>query len=151
LTAGEDGNVRLWDTATGTSRDKPVAHHNQVRAVAYSPDGKMILTGSLDFTARLWDAATARPLGKPMEHQGSVSAVAFNPDGKTALTGSYDRTARLWSIPGPLEEDVDRIRLWIQTLTGLELDAQGDFHFLDTETWQERRDRLEQLGGLPGT
>ena len=99
----------------------------------------------------LWDAHTARPLGKPMKHQDTVSAVALSPDGKTALTGSYDKTARLWSIPSPVDGDVDRIRLRIQGLTGLELDPQGDFHVLNTETWHERRDRLERLGGPPGS
>ena len=64
--------------------------------MAFSPDGKTVLTGSSDKTARLWDAATGRPLGLPMTHQDRVSAVAFSPDGKTVLTGSWDKTARLW-------------------------------------------------------
>ena len=67
-----------------------------MRCVAFSPDGKTILTGCYDKTARLWDAATGRPLGPPMEHSGRVLTVAFSPDGKTILTGSYDKTARLW-------------------------------------------------------
>ena len=67
-----------------------------VYAVAFSPDGKTILTGSLDNTARLWDAATGRPLGQPIVHSSAVMSVAFSPDGKTILTGSYDKTARLW-------------------------------------------------------
>ncbi len=57
-------------------------------SVAFSPDGKTILTGSCDTTARLWDAATGRPLGRPMEHRAPVWSVAFSPDGKTILTGS---------------------------------------------------------------
>ena len=65
-------------------------------AVAFSPDGKAVLTGSEDKTARLWDAATGQPIGRPMRHQGGVLAVAFSPDGKTVLTGSEDQTARLW-------------------------------------------------------
>ena len=40
--------------------------------VAFSPDGKTVLTGSDDRTARLWDAATGRPLGHPMTHQDGV-------------------------------------------------------------------------------
>ena len=106
--------------------------------------------------ARLWDAATARPLGKtsgfpPLVHQGPVYAVAFSPDGKTALTGSDDKTARLWNLPSPVPGDVGRIRLWVQVLTGVELDEQGDYRVLDTATWQQRRDLLRRLGGPPGS
>jgi WD40 repeat protein len=71
-------------------------HQGSVKHVAFSPDGKTILTGSSDHTGRLWDAATGRPIGAPLQHQDSVDAVAFSPDDKTVLTGSKDETARLW-------------------------------------------------------
>jgi WD40 repeat protein/tetratricopeptide (TPR) repeat protein/tRNA A-37 threonylcarbamoyl transferase component Bud32 len=73
-----------------------LSHQGLVFAVAFSPDGKTILTGSGDGTARLWDAASGRPIGQPMRHERRITSVAFSPDGKTILTGSEDGTARLW-------------------------------------------------------
>ena len=45
--------------------------------MAFSPDGKTILTGCKDKTARLWDAATGQPVGSPLQHEGEVMAVAY--------------------------------------------------------------------------
>jgi WD40 repeat protein len=144
-----DMTARLWDVATGQALGKPFEHEGVLFAVAFSPDGKTLLTGSHDYTARLWDTATARPLGKPLVHGGGVRAVAFSPDGRTLLTGSDDHNARLWGVPSPVRGDVDRIQLWAQVLTGVELDAQGDYRVLDAAIWQERRRRLSQIGGPP--
>jgi WD40 repeat protein/tRNA A-37 threonylcarbamoyl transferase component Bud32 len=66
------------------------------RCVAFSPDGKTVLTGSPDGTARLCSAANGQPIGSPLQHQGAVIVVAFSPDGTTVLTGGIDGTARLW-------------------------------------------------------
>jgi tetratricopeptide (TPR) repeat protein len=64
--------------------------------VAFSPDGKTVLTGCQDGTARLWKADTGKPTGPPLRHPAAVGAVTFSPDGRTILTGSSDETARLW-------------------------------------------------------
>ena len=89
-------------------------HHSEVWALAFSPDGKAVLTGSGDNTARLWDAATGQPIGSPMRHLGSVQCVAFSPDGKRVLTGSTDNTARLWdaATAQPLSPSL-RHRGWV--------------------------------------
>jgi len=65
-------------------------------SVAFSPDGKYVLTGSDDTTAKLWDAATGAVVRNFLEHTDGVYGVAFSPDGKHVLTGSWDGTAKLW-------------------------------------------------------
>lgn len=76
----------------------PVAPSNppMVNSVAFSPDGRFVLTGSEDNLARMWNAATGKLLRKFVGHSGGVMSVAFSPDGRQVLTGSRDSTARLW-------------------------------------------------------
>ena len=112
--------------------------------MAFSPDGKTVLTGSDDKTARLWDAATGQPLGPPMKHQGAVRAVAFSPDGKTIVTGSDDKTARLWHMPALVEDDAERIIVWIRFLTDMELDSSDAIFALDGRAWSQVRHEIAQ-------
>jgi WD40 repeat protein len=70
-----------------------------VNTAAFSPDGKRIVTASLDRTARLWDVETGKPIGEPLKgHTNSVYSAAFSPDGKRIVTASLDNTARVWEI-----------------------------------------------------
>jgi WD40 repeat protein len=117
--------------------------------VAFSPDGKTVLTGSVDKTARLWEAATGKPIGPLLQHQATVGAVAFSPDGKTVLTGCFDNTARLWRVSRKIRGDPEQVLLWTQVITNLELDEHGLVRALDATTWQKRRQRLQELGGPP--
>ena len=66
--------------------------------VAFSPDGRTVLSGSKDNTLKLWDAASGRELHSFPGHSGAVWSVAISPDGRTALSGSDDKTLRLWDI-----------------------------------------------------
>jgi WD40 repeat protein len=154
LTGSMDRTARLWDVATGRQLGEPLEHGAWVRAVAFSRDGKTILTGSADGTAHLWDVGTGKRIGPPMRHSGWVPAVAFSPDGETIATGSADLLGRtgkayLWRVPHPLEGKTKQIVLWVQVLTGLEMTPSGAFHSLDAQTWQQSRQRLEELGGPP--
>ena len=88
-------NLAAWQRQLPSLR-AVFSHRAAVPAVAFSPDGATILTGSQDRTAQLWDVASACPRGAPIEHQEPIMAVAFSPDGATILTGSQDKTARLW-------------------------------------------------------
>src|SRR5262249_2504056 len=125
VTGSADHTARVWEVATGKPLGAPLWHRNGVFAVAFSPDGTAVLTGSNDHTARLWDAASGRPLGPPLPHRAQVQAVGFTTDASRVVTGSDDHFARIWQRPAPAEGEVGHVALWVQVLTGMELDAQG--------------------------
>src|SRR5439155_1486864 len=67
-----------------------------VTCVAFSADGKHILTGSKDRSLRLWDAATGKKVQTFVGHGNWVTAAALSPDGKLALSVSDDGSVKLW-------------------------------------------------------
>src|SRR5262249_5853050 len=144
-----DGTVRLWEVPSGRSLMAPLLHDGWVRSVAFSPDGKTLATGCDDGAARLWNAEDGTALGAVLQHRGPVNRVAFSPDGRTVLTGSSDGPARLWTPPSPLRGDPDHVTLWLQVLTGMELDAEGTVQVLPGDVWEQRRRQLHERGGPP--
>jgi WD40 repeat protein len=167
LTGSNDRTARLWDTS-GRQIGRPLTHGGPVTVVAFSPNKDMTLTGTrgtaltgnggTDPAAYFWDGATGLPLGPPLPHSGRVSAVAFNRDGTLAMTGSHDGTVRLWKVPVPppgwkapvrLPGDVERIRLWVQVVTGMELDVNGAPQELASEAWRQRVQRLKEKDPWP--
>ena len=72
-------------------------HDAAVRAVAYTPDGTMVVTGSDDKTAALWshDGFLIRDF---KGHEDGVDALAVTPDGAQLVTQSNDHTVRLWNM-----------------------------------------------------
>jgi hypothetical protein len=89
------------------------------------------------------------PLGPPLRHQGGVVAVAFSPDGRTLLTASPDDPARLSEVPAAVRGDLEQVVLWVQLLTGLELDPDDIERVLPGPVWRDRHRRSEQLAHAP--
>ena len=109
----EDGTIQLWDVATrkklSTLRghidfplqplDKPAQRmfkKNRVLALAFSPDGTRLASGSTDTTVRLSDTTGDRDSMTLQKHTGPTNALAFSPDGKMLASGSTDKTVQLW-------------------------------------------------------
>ena len=68
-----------------------------VRSVAYSPDGRYIISGSDDDTIRIWNAEIGAPVGNPLDgHTSSVRSFAYSPNGRRITSGSGDSTIRTW-------------------------------------------------------
>jgi WD40 repeat protein/beta-lactamase regulating signal transducer with metallopeptidase domain len=67
----------------------------EVRTLAFSPDGKQVVTAS-GGTVRLWDAATGKEIPLADGHIGPLAAVVPSPDGKAVVTLGTDRTVRRW-------------------------------------------------------
>lgn len=71
-------------------------------AVAFSPDGTLVVAGSSDGSIRIWDVATGNPYGRPLAgpsgHKGSVRAVAFSPDGSLFASGGEDDKIVIWGV-----------------------------------------------------
>jgi WD40 repeat protein len=96
----DDQTVRLWDLASrGPVGAALTGHTGGITAVAFSPDGKALVTGSTDHTVRLWDLLTYRQIGTPLTgHTRTVTGIAYSTDGTTVATVSDDGTARLWNV-----------------------------------------------------
>jgi WD40 repeat protein len=73
-------------------------HAMRVDGLAFSPDAKLLASGSKDNTVRLWDTERAFELRKLAGHTAWVKAVAFSPDGRWLASGSVDGVVKLWDV-----------------------------------------------------
>jgi serine/threonine protein kinase len=86
--------INIWDVRSGRVMHV-VKHADKVVAVAFSPDGALLASGSLDRTVKIWDVETGR-LEQNLIHEQPVNAVAFSPDGRW-LASAMQKEIKMWS------------------------------------------------------
>ncbi|MBI4658594.1 MAG: protein kinase [Verrucomicrobia bacterium] len=97
----QPGEARIWDVKAGKLLLPPLGHSNSVTCAEFSPDGRRVVTGSLDSTARVWDAYTGQPVTPFLLQESCIYTAIFSPDGHRVVTACSDATflpgtARLW-------------------------------------------------------
>jgi WD40 repeat protein/tRNA A-37 threonylcarbamoyl transferase component Bud32 len=151
VTGDQGGAVQVWNVRTGASIGAPLAEPmGTIRALAFSPDGQTLVTGSWERqVAQLWDLATGKPLGPPLRHNNRIVQVAFSADGRRVASASNGGQVQRSDVPKPLRGKPERVRCWLELLTGLRLDAQHKVRKLDAAALVQCRQRLRELGGPP--
>jgi WD40 repeat protein len=122
----------------------PLQHQSSVASAAFSPDGRRVVTASLDNTARVWEADTGKPVGAPLQHQGQVASAAFSPDGRRVVTASQDNTARVWEVLVHCcdsQAEADRLATLAEIVSGVEVSDTG----APTPFAIDRRQRMAEL------
>ena len=94
------GEVRIWDTTTGTTRHTLTGHTGGVGALAVAPDGSWLASASdgirTDGEVRIWDPTTGTTRHTLTGYTGGVGALAVAPDGSWLASASNAREVRIW-------------------------------------------------------
>lgn len=91
---GDDGQARLCDSFLGKALGEPLSQAS-VWSAAFSPNGKVLLTGLGTGQVQLWNPDTGKALGLPVRHAGTLDQILFSSDGSRVLT-RWDKVVGLW-------------------------------------------------------
>jgi WD40 repeat protein len=167
LTYDSDGIVRRWITETGElvpmggvlsrDQDKEASHRtysDEIEDIALGRDTKLIIARSSEGGSteaqdvNCWDADTGLVRSIPLPGSKLANFV-FDPSGRTLVAVAPD-SHQIWvqKLPGPPDDDEERIGLSIEVRTGSRLDDKGALRRLTFEDWLKERHRLTDVGGF---
>jgi WD40 repeat protein len=98
VTGWQDNNIHLCDIQKMEQIGLLQGHAAYVGSVAFTPDGKTLVSGSNDKTTRLWDIQEQKQIGLLNGNKNAVYSVAISPDGKILASGGEDGELLLWNI-----------------------------------------------------
>jgi RNA polymerase sigma factor (sigma-70 family) len=95
-----DAFVTVWDLRTGKERMSRTGLTSLMHSVAFSADGRMLVTGSADGAVRLWEVAAGQERHRFAGHETNVYSVAFSPDSRLVAAASADAPVYVWDVTG---------------------------------------------------
>lgn len=93
----DEYTITLWETATGKQRGTLRGHTDVVLPTVFSPNGKVLASGSGDHSVTIWNVATGKKQAV-LKHPALVHCLDFSPDGRSLASGSCDETIRFWDV-----------------------------------------------------
>jgi WD40 repeat protein len=97
--SGRNGEIVLWDVATGKKLKTFFGHRDTVYVAIVSSSEKILASGSYDHTIMLWNFETGEVLHTLSGHNGPVFDLAFSPDTNNLVSASGDTTVKVWHVP----------------------------------------------------
>jgi sugar lactone lactonase YvrE len=123
------GLIRLWDLQKGTEILALPVYQHVITSLAFSPDGKRLVSGGSDRTLRLWEVATGKEIFARKEQQLTITAVAFSPDGDLVASGTgadrplFPEQVRLWDVESG--QEIDHLSTNSSSVTSLAFSRDG--------------------------
>ncbi len=124
IASASANNVRVWDLASGDEIACLEGHEDVVTSVSFSPDDRLIVSGSEDQTARIWDCASWTQVNCLRGHHEEVTCAAFFPNSRRIVTGSKDNTVRIWDVHNRAEWP--QLKRHVSTVTSVVFSPDGE-------------------------
>lgn len=100
VAVGDGNDALVLDATTGDVTATAPGHREPVLTTAFSPDGNLLATGSMDHSIRLWNPRDGKPIRTVAECPNWLFSVAFAPNGKVIAAACRDGTVGLWNLEG---------------------------------------------------